>query len=274
MQGYTTRDAAELLGISEAQVRSLARAGFLNPRRGPRGTYRFSFQDIVLLRAASERVRSRVPARRVRRARRKLLEQLPSGRPLSSVRVTAAGDQVVVREAGVAWQPDSGQTVLDFEVSEIAARLEAATDRRVVEAADDEGMDSEDWYLLGVDLDAAAPERARGAYERAIALDSTNADAQVNLGRLLHESGEIDEADRHYRAALAADPSHAVAAFNLGTALEDRARRDEAVAAYRLAIEIDPAFTDAHFNLARLYEAAGMRVEALRHLRSYRALTV
>ena len=52
MKSYTTRDVAKLLGLSEAQVRSQAR-GYLAPDRGPRNAYRFSFQDLVLLRTAS-----------------------------------------------------------------------------------------------------------------------------------------------------------------------------------------------------------------------------
>ena len=50
MKFYTTRDVARLLGWSEAQVRSHARVGYLSPARGPRNGYRFSFQDLVLLR--------------------------------------------------------------------------------------------------------------------------------------------------------------------------------------------------------------------------------
>jgi len=54
MKFYTTHDVARLLGWSEAQVRSHARVGYLAPSRGPRNGYRFSFQDLVLLRAAKE----------------------------------------------------------------------------------------------------------------------------------------------------------------------------------------------------------------------------
>jgi len=52
MESFSTRDVARLLGLSETQVRSQARAGFLTLERGPRNGYRFSFQDLVLLRAA------------------------------------------------------------------------------------------------------------------------------------------------------------------------------------------------------------------------------
>ena len=68
MKSYTTRDVARLLGLSEAQVRSHARVGYLAPDRGPRNAYRFSFQDLVLLRAAQALRDARVSTRRIRRA--------------------------------------------------------------------------------------------------------------------------------------------------------------------------------------------------------------
>lgn len=50
MTGYTTADVAEILSIPPPRVRSLARAGLLEPGRNPQRHYRFSFQDIVVLR--------------------------------------------------------------------------------------------------------------------------------------------------------------------------------------------------------------------------------
>ena len=64
--GYSTKDVANLLGLSVEQVRSYVRAGFLSPRQGPRGEYSFSFQDLVLLRTAKGLLAARVPRRRVR----------------------------------------------------------------------------------------------------------------------------------------------------------------------------------------------------------------
>jgi DNA-binding transcriptional MerR regulator len=87
MKLYTTRDVARLLGLSEAQVRSQARVGYLAPDRGPRNAYRFSFQDLVLLRTAKALSEARVSPRRIRRALRALARELPAGRSLSGVRI-------------------------------------------------------------------------------------------------------------------------------------------------------------------------------------------
>jgi tetratricopeptide (TPR) repeat protein len=274
MKFYTTHDVARLLGWSEAQVRSHARVGYLAPARGPRNGYRFSFQDLVLLRAAKALSEARVGPRFVRRALRALARELPAGRSLSGLRLSSDGGRVVVRDGQDAWQPESGQLVLDFEVAELAQRA-APVARRLIHRArrSDEPLTAEQWYTLGLDLESAAPTEAREAYTRALALDPRHASARVNLGRWLQADGHPAEAVSQYQAALAAHPRHPTAAFNLGTALEELGRRTEAIAAYRGALEADDGFADAHFNLARLYEQAGKRAAALRHLQAYKHLS-
>jgi len=274
MKSYTTRDVARLLGLSEAQVRSHARVGYLSPDRGPRNAYRFSFQDLVLLRAARALSEARIAPRRIRRALRTLTRQLPAGRSLSGLRISSEGDRIVVRDGDEAWSPESGQLLLDFRVAELADRA-APTARRLARRArrSDEPLTADQWYSLGVDLESAAPQDARDAYTRAVALDPRHASARVNLGRWLQEDGHPELAAAEYRAALAAQPRHPTAAFNLGTALEELGRRAEAIEAYRRALDADDRFADAHFNLARLYEQAGKRAAALRHLKAYKMLS-
>lgn len=273
MKSYTTRDVARLLGLSEAQVRSQAR-GYLAPDRGPRNAYRFSFQDLVLLRTAKALGEARIPPRRIRRALRSLTRQLPPGRSLSGVRISSEGDRVVARDGGTAWNPESEQVLLDFEIAELAAQAGPVARRLAREARrSPEPLTAEQWYDLGVDLETAAPGDARDAYARAIALEPRHVAARVNLGRLLQETGRPAEAATQYRAALEAQPRHPTAAFNLGTALEDLGRPADAIAAYRMAIGSDEDFADAHFNLARLCERAGKRTAALRHLNAYRRLS-
>jgi tetratricopeptide (TPR) repeat protein len=274
MKSYTTRDVAKLLGLSEAQVRSHARVGYLSPDRGPRNSYRFSFQDLVLLRAAKALSEARLAPRRIRRALRTLTRQLPAGRSLSGLRISSEGDRIVVRDGNQTWNPESGQLLLDFHIAELADRA-GPTARRLARRArrSDEPLTAEQWYSLGVDLESAAPQEARDAYTRAVALDPRHASARVNLGRWLQEDGHPELAAAEYRAALAAQPRHPTAAFNLGTALEELGRRAEAIEAYRRALEADDRFADAHFNLARLYEQTGKRAAALRHLKAYKTLS-
>ena len=274
MKGYTVADVAQLLKLAPAQVRAFARDGFLSPGRGPRGDLRFSFQDLVVLRAAKDLAAARIPARRIRRTLKRLRQDLPRGRSLAELRITAEGERIVVRDGETAWNPDSGQVVIDFHVRDLATRA-APIARRTARAAQAAAADydADGWYELGLELEAVAPQEARDAYRRALELDPHHADAHVNLGRLLQEKNLTEEAETHYRAALAASPAHATAWFDLGTALEDLRRASDAVDAYRRAIHADRRMADAHFNLARLYEKAGKKAAALRHLGIYQRLT-
>jgi tetratricopeptide (TPR) repeat protein len=274
MKSYTTRDVAKLLGLSEAQVRSQARVGYLAPDRGPHNGYRFSFQDLVLLRTAKELSDARIPPRRIRRALRALTHDLPAGRSLSGVRISSEGDRIVVRDGSEAWNPESGQLLLDIHVAKLAAQAGPVA-RRLAQRArrSDEPLTADQWCDLGADLETVAPKDAQDAYTRAVALDPHHPTARVNLGRLLQDLGLPAQAVQQYRAALAIQPRHPTAAFNLGTALEDLGRRSEAIVAYQKALEADRDFADAHFNLARLYEQTGKRAAALRHLKAYKLLS-
>src|SRR4051794_31864838 len=216
--GYSTKDVAALLGLSAEQVRSYVRAGFLSPAQGPRGEYYFSFQDLILLRTAKGLLAARVPRRRVRLALQNLREQLPGDRALTGVRISAQGHHVVVRDGRDVWNPESGQAVFDFELSELAREASTLPLRTVETEPDEEPEGAADWYERGSELEEASPEEAMAAYRRALEIDPGLADAHVNLGRLLHESGRAAEAERHYRLALTARPEDPTAAFNLGVA--------------------------------------------------------
>jgi tetratricopeptide (TPR) repeat protein len=270
--GYKTSEVAQILGLPPGEIRGYVRSGFLKPRRGPRGEHRFGLHDLVLLRTAKA-LAARVPPKRLRKALHALASRLPKGRPLTGVRITAVGESVVVRDGRSLWSVDSGQGVLDFEVSELSARV-APLARKAAEAArvDESRLDAEDWYALGFDLEACDPEQARDAYRRALELDPHHQASRVNLGRLLHEMGRPGAAAAHYRFALATKPDDATAAFNLGVALEDLHEDDEAILAYEQAVAADPTYADAYYNLARVYERNGRATAAFRVLKTYRSL--
>jgi tetratricopeptide (TPR) repeat protein len=270
--GYAARDVARLIGLTIPQIMGIVRAGCIAPRRGQRREYRFSFQDLVVLRTARD-LMERMPARRVHHALGRLKEQLPTGRQLTALRITAEGDAIVVRDGAAAWNPVSGQAVLDLDVASLATQVAPLVQKAAQEAREaEEELGAEDWYRMGCDLEPCDAVQAEHAYRRALELDPDHADARLNLGRLLHEGGQIPAAEAQYRRVLDVRPQDATAAFNLGVALEDMRRPQAAVDAYERALGSDPEYVDAHYNLARLWERMGDPQRALRHLQACRRL--
>jgi tetratricopeptide (TPR) repeat protein len=273
MESFSTREVARLLGLSETQVRSQARAGFLTPERGPRNGYRFSFQDLVLLRTARELAHARVPPRRIRTALCGLARQLPSGRSLTEMRILAEGGGVVVHDGGNAWNPESGQLHIDFVRADVVSPG-AGPAKALLSATRAARKDDDPWELfdLALELEGTDPVAALEAYSRALVVDPTLTDAHVNIGRLLQLAGRTQDAIQHYVACIRSGTTDPTAAFNLGTALEELGQWQDALAAYQRAVETDSRFADAHFNLARLHDQLGRRAEAIRHLRAYKRL--
>ncbi len=240
-----------------------------------------------MLRAARELLEGDdVSTRRVGSALTRLQDLLPPGRPLSAVQLTALGGRVLVREGERLWDPDTGQLhvpgledgpdapgTTGAAAGDGAPRAEVLSlEEAAAAASTPDRRAADDWFDRGVELEDTDPGAARTAYRRALEIDRAFADAYVNLGRLLHEAGELDEAELQYRAALAARTGHARAWYNLGVLLEDRDRGDLALEAYAAALEADPGLAVAHWNAARLHERAGREAPALRHLSAYKRL--
>jgi tetratricopeptide (TPR) repeat protein len=265
--GYSAQEIATLLEVPAARVESWIEAGFVEDRD------RLDFRDLVLLRAARGLTEGGVGPRRVRKALRRLREVLPRGRHLASVRISADGARVVVRDSGTAWDAESGQTLLDFEVRDLARAAAPFADRRAraMRSADGPATAAE-WFHWGEELEPTSPAEARDAYRRALELEPDLAEAHLNLGRLLHEQRDFEAAERQYLAARRLRPDDPTASFNLGVLREDRGQLDGAIAAYRATVELEPSFADAHFNLAGLYERKGAKAAALGHLKTYKRL--
>lgn len=273
MRAYSTREVADLAGLPEVRVRKWARAGLVMPAKDPRGHWRYSFQDLAVLRTAGRLLEANVSMSRVTRTLRLLREQLPAGRPLSAVRILVTGPHVIVKDRLSSWEPESGQCALDFDVQAMTAQVAARIPLPAPAGGKRQSETAEDLYQTALDLELAGRvEAAREVYEAVLRCDPKQVGARINLGRLLHAAGNAADAEALYRAALRQEPRNALAAFNLGVALEDQGKTAAAVDAYRVAIGADDAYADAHYNLSRLLEAQGDARGALRHLNTFRRL--
>jgi hypothetical protein len=77
----------------------------------------------VALRAAQALLLNRVSLASVRRALQHLGDELPG--PVAGLRLLADGRRVAVRAAGAIWQPETGQTLFDFSIDDLAAEVSA-----------------------------------------------------------------------------------------------------------------------------------------------------
>jgi tetratricopeptide (TPR) repeat protein len=271
MQSYSVRDVGRVLRLSRSTIQGLIKGGFVNPTRGPRREYRFSFQDLIVLRTARALTQAKVPSRRIRRSLEDLRQRLPETAPLSGLSIRAVGDRVVVRQGKENWQVDDGQYVLELDVSVARGEL------RVVERHEPAAqavVEPHDWFNEALELESSDPRAAQEAYSHAVRDDQRCAGGWINWGRLLHQQGATKEAESVYRRGLKSCGPDALLLFNLGVLLEDMERPGAALEAYQSALEEDPDLADCHYNLARLYELLGKPQHAIRHLGQYRRLVL
>ena len=297
---YSTSEVAELVGLKATQVRHYVRRDLLSPLRGRRGEYRFTFQDVVMLRSAKDLLDAQVP---VRRANRVLLDlkarNAQASRPLSSLRVQAEGTRVVVQEGNKAWDAESGQGTLPFLLDDSDTSNQSDGSEKVAtlsvfgtDATTDLGyggpeydsLQSSSFDLrgdLGGDLGDHGDDGRSG---------SSDLERRVTAKRLLETlkssglGGADDQSPANVRAGATKSDSTASDNstdgdlisvpevshlssddwYNLALDLEE-ADPDKAPAAYRQALAINPHNTDAQVNLGRLCQLKGDLKQARRH---------
>jgi tetratricopeptide (TPR) repeat protein len=271
MDQYSVRDVERLVRLPRRRIRSLVEAGLVSPARGPRNTWLFSFQDLIVLRGAKALAQARVPRKRIRSSVEALKRGLPESAPLSGLSLTAEPQGVVVREGDHRWRAESGQYLLGFgtespeEVPSDSLRFPQKSSSTPPESA-------EAWFERALALEAYDPETAFQAYEQALTLDPALVKARVNLGCLLHEMGRLDRAEAVYREGLRAHGEEPLLLYDLGVLLEDRGRRRDAMLAYEASLRLDPRFADCHYNLALLCRSLGRPKDAIQHMAAYRRL--
>ena len=274
METYSLRDIESMLGLSKAVLGGLIASGFVTPTRGKRREYRFTFQDVVLLRTAHGLQAARIPPRKILSSLKRLRSSLPGELPLTGLRITAVGSEIAVRDGTAQWQVDSGQLLMDFEVVPSAQGSVRLLTRPDPAAAAPPAIEpsASDWFRQGAELEASDPAQAERAYRRAIAAAPDYVDPTLNLVALLCDRGRADEAIALSRQAIAHRPAEPLLHFNLAVALEDAGQLDAALASYEHCIALAPELADAHYNAARLHERLGHPTRAIRHYSEYRRL--
>ncbi len=266
---FSLGEVARLLTMSTGRLRTLDKNGVVTPSGRRRGRRAYTFQDLIALRAARDLLAKKVRLRDVARAISSIQAALPKvTRPLAELSIVSDGRSVVLRSPAGAYEPITGQMVLDFDVrtlrDDVVRVLRPAAGRARARTA-------YDLYVKAsqMDEDPSTLGDAEKLYRRAIELDPWLAIAYTNLGNICFRRGEEEAAEKLYRKALSIDGVQPEAQYNLGYVMLERGEAPDAVEFFRGAIKSDPRFADAYFNLAMAYEQTGDAEQARPCWRKY-----
>ncbi|MCS5636004.1 MAG: MerR family transcriptional regulator [Myxococcota bacterium] len=133
---FRTRDVLQLLGISRRQLQYWAQTDLVEPSiKTQGGHHRYTFEDLVALKAVKRLIDAGVSVQRIRSGIRALREALPEvSLPLSDLTLVATGDVLLVLEQGADFHAIRGREwvfpVGDFR-REVDAWRKLHTPRRV-----------------------------------------------------------------------------------------------------------------------------------------------
>jgi len=265
---FLPREVAKLLGLTTSRLRSLDKAQIVSPSAMRNGRRAYTFQDLIALRATHDLLAKRIRLKDVVQAIGALRRALPRvTRPLQELRIVSDGRKVVVQAEDGAYEPVSGQMVLDFRIDNLRSDVV-----RVLRT--DDGVRARSAYDLymrasTLDEDPDTFDEAERLYKKAIELDPGLAIAYTNLGNIRFRRGDEQGAEQLYRKALEIDDRQPEAHYNLGYVMLERGYASRAVTYFEAAIKADPKFADAHFNLAMAQEALGDKTRARIHWKRY-----
>lgn len=125
---FKTREVVDLLDLSRRQLQYWAKTELVVPSaRTPGGHHRYSFEDLVALKATKRLIDAGVSVQKIRRSVDALQHLLPQlGRPLGELVLVATGDVVLIFRDGTVFEAISGQEwvfpVAEFQREVIAYR--------------------------------------------------------------------------------------------------------------------------------------------------------
>jgi hypothetical protein len=106
-------------------------------------------------------------------------------------------------------------------------------------------------------LEQGDAEQAKLCFGKALLLRPDYGDAHRNLGSVLAKEGRFDEARAQYEEVIRLHPRAAAAWDDLGKVYASEQRLDEAVGMFTQALGLDPKFAPAHHDLGLVYGLKG-----------------
>jgi len=238
--------------LREDQLRYLVKCGLVRPVwRTSTDTY-FAFQDLAVIKQASDEMAQGASFRSVVKA----LLAAREGQLSFDFRLDAEPARVITlegRRSRTPVVPKAPPTASMLQRSQMAEEYFRAA------SALDDG-------------DASSQVEAAAKYRKALELEPYLVAALINLANIHYSRDELVEAQALYEQAIGVEPDYFEAHFNLGNIHHDLGRYAAAQECYREALRLNPGYADAHFYLAVTFEKMGQSQEARPHWTAYRQL--
>lgn len=128
---YRPQDVVQILGLTRRQLQYWSQTDLVVPSARTRGGHhRYTFEDLVALKATKRLIDAGVSVQRIRSSIQALRKMLPQvERPLSELVLVATGDVVLVFGENTAFEAVSGQEWV-FEVARFEREIEKWHDLR------------------------------------------------------------------------------------------------------------------------------------------------
>lgn len=108
---------------------------------------------------------------------------------------------------------------------------------------------------------------AGAVYRQICALQPDSAAHRLNLGKIQHRLGQLDDAVNSYQATIRLNPTHVEAHYNLANALRESGDHMAAIKAYQRLLQVEPLHFEGLNNLALLQISLGDSMAAIPYLR-------
>jgi tetratricopeptide (TPR) repeat protein len=120
--------------------------------------------------------------------------------------------------------------------------------------------------------DAQAQAAAEEELKTAVKVDGDSARTECMFGRIAFLRSDLDSAYAHYNRALAMNPGDPDAQSGLGRVLATTGKPEEAAKYLRMAVEADPLNEEAHYRLASVYKRLQRKDESAKELRLFQEI--
>ncbi len=272
-RGYSTREVADLVGLTPDQVRHYVRRQLLQPLRGTRGEYRFAFQDVLLLRTAKGLLAAEITPRKANRALLKLQRSLAAESTATNPADGSADNSAIPQTDFASTHGEQRSAVADVgglgassggQPRSLAA-LRIKADGAAVVICDDTQLWNAESGQGHLNFDAPSSDTPTASGSNKVAQlghrnliiskepEELTSDEWYNLGLDLEEV-EPKRAPDAYRRAIALDPKNADALVNLGRLFQMKGDLKNAKRYYEQALAAVSSHELAMYNMGTVFD--------------------